>query len=59
MIIGVAATLGMRVVAEGVETKEQFEILKELHCQEYQGYLCSKPLPSLEFEKLFLRHHCS
>jgi EAL domain-containing protein (putative c-di-GMP-specific phosphodiesterase class I) len=52
MIINIAKTLNLEIVAEGVETQEQLEILKEMDCDIYQGYLCSKPLPSEEFEQL-------
>ncbi len=53
MIIGIAEDLQMNVVAEGVETKEQLKLLHEINCKEYQGYLCSKPVPPKEFEELF------
>ena len=51
-IIGMTKNLGMDVIAEGVETKMQQEFLQENHCDVYQGYLFSKPVPLLEFEKL-------
>lgn len=41
-------------VAEGVETKEQLEILKELGCDYAQGYYFNKPIPLADFEKLYL-----
>ncbi len=44
-IIALAHTLNLGLVAEGVETEEQFNILKELKCDCAQGYLFSKPLP--------------
>lgn len=44
-IITMAHALGMRVVAEGVETLEQIKILKSLKCDEIQGFYISKPLP--------------
>jgi diguanylate cyclase (GGDEF)-like protein len=44
-IVTMAHALGMRVVAEGVETLEQVQILKSLHCDEIQGYYISPPLP--------------
>ena len=51
-IIQVAHTLKLEVVAEGVETKEQFNLLQSLHCDKVQGYLVSKPLPqSAEIER--------
>ncbi|MEG4457971.1 EAL domain-containing protein [Microcoleus sp. N9_A1] len=52
------ATLGrdlnLSVVAEGVETKEQLECLRELHCQEIQGYYFSKPLSAGDASKLLV-----
>ncbi len=46
-VLSLGRTLAKRVVAEGVETKEQLEILRELGCEYIQGYLISKPLTSL------------
>jgi diguanylate cyclase (GGDEF)-like protein len=46
MIITLAHSLGMDVVAEGVETPEQFKVLQELGCNFVQGYLFSRPLDS-------------
>ncbi len=57
MIINIASELKLRVVAEGVETKEQLECLENIGCEMYQGFLCSKPLPEKEFEKLFLLYN--
>ncbi|MFC7686959.1 EAL domain-containing protein [Ureibacillus sp. GCM10028918] len=53
IIILMAKTIGFKVVAEGVETQEQIEILRKLNCDEVQGYFFSKPLPPLEFERYF------
>jgi diguanylate cyclase (GGDEF)-like protein len=44
-IVNMARALALRVVAEGVETEEQLAILKNLGCDEFQGFLYSKPLP--------------
>ncbi|OGB32893.1 MAG: diguanylate cyclase [Burkholderiales bacterium RIFCSPLOWO2_12_FULL_61_40] len=44
-IIGLAHALKLKVVAEGVETEEQAQLLRLLNCDEMQGYLFSKPLP--------------
>ena len=51
-IILMAHSLGLRVTAEGVETKEQLNFLDDCHCDEIQGYFFSKPLPPDEFEAL-------
>ncbi len=47
-IIAMAHKLGMNVLAEGVETTNQLEILRKLRCDEIQGYLFSMPLPAEE-----------
>ena len=47
-IIGLGKGLGMRIIAEGVETREQLVFLAENGCDEYQGYYGSKPLPLAE-----------
>ncbi|WP_147532772.1 sensor domain-containing protein [Bacillus marasmi] len=51
-IIGIAHSLQLIVIAEGVETIAQAEILTSLNCDETQGYYFSKPLPAVEFEQL-------
>ena len=51
-IIELAHTLGYKVVAEGVETSQEANILAALHCDYAQGYLYSRPLPANEFEEL-------
>lgn len=48
-IINLGKTLGLRVVAEGVEHIEELKILNELRCEEAQGYLVTKPLPGHAF----------
>ncbi len=51
-IIAMAHSLKLDVIAEGVETEEQREILSFYGCQHYQGYLFSKPVPIEKFEAL-------
>jgi len=53
-ILRLGQTLGMRVVAEGVETREQLAFLREGKCDEAQGYLFSKPVSMGEFERDWL-----
>ena len=49
-VIAMAKWLGMRVITEGVETKEQVEHLRSLGCDMFQGYFFAKPMPVAEFE---------
>lgn len=49
MITGLAQTLGMRTVCEGVETPEQLEAIQRAGCDEVQGYIVAKPMPLQEF----------
>lgn len=55
-IIGMASSLGLRTIAEGVETQEQLDALRARGCDEIQGYFYSRPLPAQECEQ-FLRAH--
>ena len=54
MIISLSKTLGLSVVTEGVETKEQVVKLTRMGCGVYQGYYFSKPIPVEEFEKRYM-----
>lgn len=54
-IVGLAHSLGFRTIAEGVETREQLDILRTLECDEFQGYYFSKPVPAEEFASLLAR----
>jgi len=54
-IIGMGNSLGMEVIAEGVETEAQRDFLERNGCHAYQGYLFSKPVPIEEFETLIRR----
>ena len=49
-IIAMAQNLGLKIIAEGVETEEQCLFLEQHGCQHYQGYLFSKPVPIEQFE---------
>jgi diguanylate cyclase (GGDEF)-like protein/PAS domain S-box-containing protein len=51
-ICGIARSLNLRLIAEGVETPEQLAFLQQLHCDHAQGYLLSRPVPSSEFAQL-------
>ena len=51
-IIGMGHSLGMSVLAEGVETPQQLDFLRQLGCNTFQGYLCSRPLPADAFAAL-------
>ncbi|MDX1572100.1 MAG: EAL domain-containing protein, partial [Xanthomonadales bacterium] len=51
-IVTMAKGLGLAVVAEGVETEEQFRVLRQLGCRRFQGYLFSPPVPAEELERL-------
>jgi diguanylate cyclase (GGDEF)-like protein len=53
-VISLGRNLGMTVVAEGVETLEQWRFLKAQHCDQIQGYLISKPLPPEMVESRYL-----
>jgi len=57
-IIAMARALGLKVVAEGVETEEQLKFLRSLRCDAYQGYYCSRPVPSEPFADLLRRSTC-
>ncbi len=53
-ILGIARSLGLTVIAEGVETKLQFDYLNAAGCDEAQGFLISPPLPVKEFTELLV-----
>jgi diguanylate cyclase (GGDEF)-like protein len=55
MIVSLAHTLGLKVIAEGVEDDEQVRLLKDLGCDQIQGYLVSRPVPPQEIEALLRR----
>jgi diguanylate cyclase (GGDEF)-like protein len=55
-IVTMAHALGMRVVAEGAERASQMAILKELHCDEVQGFYISRPIPPDTEQPVLARH---
>ena len=55
-VIAMARGLHLKTIAEGVETREQLDLLALLGCHEYQGYLFSRPLPADAFTKLLESH---
>ncbi|WP_049976084.1 EAL domain-containing protein, partial [Azospirillum sp. B506] len=54
-IVGLGRSLGLSVIAEGVETQEQLQLLRDLACESYQGFLFSHPIPADEVERLLTR----
>ncbi len=52
-MVALGQRLKLQVIAEGVETEEQLNVLRELGCDAYQGYLCSKPLSAERFAAQF------
>jgi diguanylate cyclase (GGDEF)-like protein len=56
-VVNIAAARHMTTTAEGVETKQQQELLRGLGCTEMQGYLFSAPKPADEVRRILLTHH--
>jgi len=54
-VITMCRGLGIGVIAEGVEKEEQLEILRKLRCDEYQGYLFSRPVSPEEIARRYLK----
>jgi diguanylate cyclase (GGDEF)-like protein/PAS domain S-box-containing protein len=54
MLINLAKTLGIKVIAEGVETEAQHKLLNSLDCDMCQGYLFARPMPASEFHEFCL-----
>ncbi len=55
-IINLSQNLGLKVIAEGVESQNQLEFLKQEACDEVQGYYYYKPMPATEIEAIFAKH---
>ena len=55
-VVAMSKQLGIKTIAEGVETAEQLAFLSRLECDEYQGYYFSKPIPADEVAPLILSH---
>lgn len=57
-IINLAHWMGLTVVAEGVETADQVQRLRNISCDYVQGYFFSRPIPKADFEELLKAHKC-
>lgn len=55
-VIEIARSLGLRVIAEGVETEEQLRCLQDMKCYGIQGYIFSKPLPPDDFLSILVEN---
>jgi len=58
-VVGLASALGLTVVAEGVETVEQLEFLRESGCHTLQGYYLARPMPAEQLEAWMAGRHAS
>ncbi|MCY1186108.1 putative signaling protein [compost metagenome] len=51
-----AHSLNLMVIAEGVESQEQLDFLREHSCDEVQGFLFGRPMPAEQFAALYVNH---
>jgi diguanylate cyclase (GGDEF)-like protein len=51
-VVRIGHELGAKVTAEGIETREEWQMLRDAHCDSGQGYLFSRPIPGPDFERL-------
>ena len=58
-ILAMSQALNLRVIAEGVETQEQSDLLEELGCEEGQGYLFARPMPCEDLISFFRSRDCA
>ena len=56
-VVALGRSLQMKVVAEGVETADQADFLRQLGCDEMQGYLLSRPVPAADLALWLRKHH--
>lgn len=54
-LVGMAGSLGMEVIAEGVETEQQLRVLSDMGCSHFQGFYFCKPIPVDEFEARYAK----
>ena len=53
-IVSMVSKLGYETVAEGVETEEQFDYMKQIGCDIIQGYLLGRPVPADDIEQMLI-----
>ena len=53
-LISMARNLGMKILAKGIEAKDQMDLLHEEGCDLFQGYYFSKPIDTKSFERIYL-----
>ncbi|MBQ2316946.1 MAG: EAL domain-containing protein, partial [Lachnospiraceae bacterium] len=56
-VVDMSKNLGLEIVVEGVETEEQFRIIREMSCDMTQGYFFSRPMPLQMFDELLVYEH--